>query len=171
MKVLLLMLVSLVTNAQVFDIQYGLQVPGIVVLPANVTNNNGTPDTLEDITDLSFSIENGGTYYFSFFITYTSAANTTGSGWSVNGPTFSSLYFHTRNTSGPSSIEVDEGLIAYNAHGVGASSSTNINIAIIEGTVTATANGILIGRFSSEIAGSAITCLGLHSFVTYTKIN
>ena len=49
------------------------------------------------------------------------------------------------------------------------SSLTSGNLAVIEGTLTAAANGEVIARFASEIANSAITTLaGAH--VTYMAL-
>ena len=48
-------------------------------------------------------------------------------------------------------------------------SLTSGNLAVIEGTLTAAANGEVIARFASEIANSAITTLaGAH--VTYMAL-
>ena len=72
------------------------------VLSADVVNSNATANTLADISDLSFSVVANKTYYFKAIINYTAAATTTGSRWTINGPTatmsYKSVYTLTATT-------------------------------------------------------------------------
>ena len=65
----------------------------IVRLTSDVTNNNGTANTIADVTGLSFSVTSGKLYWFEFNIVYTAAATSTGSRWSINGPTTTYLNY------------------------------------------------------------------------------
>lgn len=129
-----------------------------VVLAADVTNNNGVANTIADITGLSFAVNSGNTYWFRFQINYTAAATTTGSRWSVDGPTTSLLSYRSIYALTTTTQTTNHGVVAYNSPAASNASSaaTTGNIALIEGFITPTANGTLIGRFASEVAGSAI---------------
>lgn len=145
-------------------------IPSAIVITSNAVNNNATPDTMQDVTGLSFAVTNGASYYFRFFITFTAAASTTGSGWSINGPTVSQLGYRTNWTVNTDTFNAKTGT-AYDGHSVSTSSLNGINTCIIEGTMTATANGTLIARFSSEVAGSAITALAFQSYLSVVRTN
>lgn len=130
-----------------------------VVLGSDVTNNNGTANTIADVTGLSFSVTAGNIYYFRFIIRYTSAATTTGSRWSVNGPgspTF--LTYKSEYSLTATSLTFNGGLTSYDlpAASNATSATTAGNIAIVEGFIQPSANGTVIARFASEIASSAI---------------
>lgn len=130
-----------------------------VVLGSDVTNNNGTANTIADVTGLSFPVTAGNIYWFRFIIRYTSAATTTGSRWSVSGPgspTF--LTYKSEYSLTSTSLTINEGLTAYDlpAASNATSAATAGNIAIIEGFIQPSANGTVIARFASEIASSAI---------------
>jgi hypothetical protein len=157
-------------NAQ-YNIVTGLAVPSITVLPSDVINNNATPDTMQDITGLSFPVVSGSSYYFRFIITYDAAATGTGSRWAINGPTLTQTgYYNTYGSNGATSNMrwnngYDQGSIS------STSAYTTSNISFIEGTITCSANGNVIARFSSEVASSAITAKGSKSIVLYYKLN
>lgn len=131
----------------------------LVALGSDVTNNNGTANTIADVTGLSFSVTAAQTYYFRFQIDYTAAATTTGSRWSINGPgsptrlSYGSVYSLTTT-----SVTTNTGLTAYDTPAASSASSaaTAGNVAIIEGFITPSANGTVIARFASEVASSAI---------------
>jgi hypothetical protein len=128
-----------------------------VVLASDVTNNNGTANTIADVTGLSFAVTSGKKYYFRFLIQYTAAATTTGSRWAISGPggtmRYRSMYSLTTTT-----ITTNEGNTAHDipAASNASSAATAGNIAEIEGFYEATASGSVIARFASEIASSAI---------------
>jgi len=128
----------------------------VVTLGADVVNNNGTANTLADVTGLSFAVTSGVTYHFSTLINYTSAATTTGSRWSINGPAGTTSY--TSKYTLTATSETTNYASAYNTPS--ASNGTSLaagNIAVIEGIVTPSANGTVTVRFASEVASSAIT--------------
>lgn len=131
------------------------------VLASNVVNNNAVANTIQDVTGLSFPVLNGKTYYFVFHIAYTAAATTTGSRWSITGPTntvlaYSSEYSLTTTTTTRNAL-----LTAYDlpAASNATSAETGRNWAKIEGMIRPTADGTVIARFASEVANSAITAL------------
>lgn len=140
-------------------------------LTGDVANANATANTYMDVTGLSFPVVSGKTYYFRFWIRYTAAATTTGSRWSINGPTTSFLLYDCRWTLTTTTYQQLLYQTAYNTGTVTTSSaSTTNNIAIIEGTITASASGTVIARFASEVASSAITAK-IGSFVNYQLMN
>jgi hypothetical protein len=130
-----------------------------VVLGSDVTNNNASLNTMQDVTGLSFSVTSGKTYYFKFIIRYTAAATTTGSRWGVNctgglatNLTMTSEYTLTATTSTRNAmIQAFDSPAASNATSVVA-----VNMCTMEGHFTPTADGTFIARFASEVANSAI---------------
>jgi hypothetical protein len=130
-----------------------------VVLSTDVINNNVVANTIADITGLSFSVTSSKTYWFKFTIPFTTAATATGSRFSINGPTTSALYYYSYIPTGTGTIATNLGLSTYDAPAAATTSSPNTlnGIAIIEGIVTFSANGTLIGRLASEVSNSAVT--------------
>jgi hypothetical protein len=130
----------------------------LVTLGADVTNNNATACTIADVTGLSFSVTAGTTYHFYALILYTSAAATTGSRWSINGPAVTFLSY----TSRYSLTAATQTLNFANAYDLPAACNATSpfpvvgNTAIIEGTIVPSANGTVIVRFASKVSGSAI---------------
>lgn len=147
----------------------------IAVLAANVTNNNATANTIADVTGLSFPVTSGETYWFEFVIWYTAAATTTGSRWSISGPTITRLGYDSRYSLTATTQTLNAGLSAYdlpaasNATSAQAAGATVANAAIIEGTIQAGANGTVIARFASEVSSSAIIALA-GSHVKYVRV-
>lgn len=129
-----------------------------VVLGGDVINNNAVANTIQDVTGLSFAVTAGNTYRFEFWIQYTSAA-TTGSRWSINGPTAPiMLSYQTEYTLTATTSTRNAMLQAYDLPAASnASSIVAMNMAFIMGIVKPSQNGTIIARFASEIAGSAIT--------------
>ena len=148
-----------VFNEQTNGIPAATNSTNLVALGSDVTNNNGTANTIADVTGLSFSVTAAQTYYFRFQIDYTAAATTTGSRWSINGPgsptrlSYGSVYSLTTT-----SVTTNTGLTTYDTPAASSASSaaTAGNVAIIEGFITPSANGTVIARFASEVASSAI---------------
>jgi len=145
----------------------------IVRLTADVTNNNATANTLQDVTGLSFPMLANKLYEFWFHIVYTAAATTTGSRWTIGlggiGTTYlnyTSEYSLTNTTTTRNALlqAVDQPA-ASNA----SSATTGNNWALIYGVVQPTADATLIARFASEIASSAIVAK-INSFVRYRQI-
>lgn len=133
----------------------------LVVLSSDVINNNAVANTIADVTGLSFSVVAGGTYFFRFNIWYQSAAGTTGSRWSVNGPSAAHIAYRANYSLSTTSETVISGSNAYGlpstANATSAVTTSGGNMARIEGFVVATADGTIIARFASEISSSAIT--------------
>lgn len=144
----------------------------VAVLGADVTNNNGVANTIADVTGLSFPVVSGKTYWFRFVIDYTAAATTTGSRWSINGPTTSRLSYRSEYSLTTTSRTVNEGVTAYDSPAASnaTSATTGANLAIIEGFIIPTADGTVIARFASEVLSSAIVAKA-GSIVEYQQLN
>jgi len=147
--------------------------PTRVFLPNDVINNNAVANTIADVTGLSFPVVANTTYQFKFFIVYNSAATTTGSRWSINGPAATFMNYTSNYTLTATSITNNQGLASYNVPAASnASSLTTNNIAIITGNIRPSANGTVIARFASEVLSSAITAVASgKSYVEYQIIN
>ena len=129
----------------------------IVVLGADVTNNNGVANTIQDVTGLSFAVTAGERYWFEFIIPYTSAATTTGSRWTINGPAAPTLLNYRSEYTLTATSITDNCATAYDIPAASnASSLTAGNIATIWGIIKPSSNGTVIARFASEILSSAI---------------
>jgi len=134
-----------------------INVLNMVILSGDVINNNATLNTIADIPGLSFPVTAGETYWFEFVIPYTSAATTTGSRWSINGPSFSMLNCRSEYTLAATTTTLNS-ITAYNMPAAcNASSLAAGNVATIWGIIKPSSNGNVIARFASEIANSAIT--------------
>lgn len=129
-----------------------------VVLSGDVVNNNATLNTMQDVTALSFAVVAGETYYFEFVIPYTSAATTTGSRWSINGPGSPTLLNYRSEYTLAATTTTINSATAYDIPAASnATSLTAGNVATIWGVIKPSGNGTVIARFASEIANSAIT--------------
>jgi hypothetical protein len=130
-----------------------------VVLASAVVNNNATANTIANITGLSFPVIANQRYQFEFFIRYLAQATTTGARFTINGPAFSELTYDSDYSLTATSRTVNSGLVAYDqpATSNASSTSTTGNIAVIRGIIRPTVDGVVIGRFASEISASAIT--------------
>lgn len=131
-----------------------------VVLGADVINNNATANTMQDVTGLSFTANNGKTYWFKFIIPYDAAVATTGSRWGVNASAglASKLAFISEYTLTASTSTRNAQVQAFDSPATSnASSIVGNNVCIMEGYFTPTANCTFIARFASEISASAIT--------------
>lgn len=145
---------------------------GINQLSADVINNNGVANTIADVTGLSFDVVAGQRYKFKFTIIYSAAATTTGSRWSINGPAFTSLEY-TADWSLTLTSQSHNEAAAYDAPAASnaTSGATTRNKAVIEGVILPSADGTVIARFASEVAGSAITAIALDSFVEWEALD
>jgi hypothetical protein len=133
----------------------------IAVLAANVFNSNAVANSIADITGLSFPVVSGTRYEFEFRISYSVAATTTGARFSINGPAFSSLVYDSDVALGSTSETINRSQVAYDlpAAANGSAPSTLINQAWVYGVIVPSADGIVIARFASEVASSAVTAL------------
>jgi hypothetical protein len=140
--------------------------PVTIAIMAGVVNASAVANTLKDVTGLKFPVQSGKRYNFKFHIPYNVAATATGSRWTINGPAFNQLNYHSRYTLSATAETVNF-LSAYNLPSASNASSILMgNVAIIEGTLTAAADGDVIARFASEVANSSVAVLpGAH--VTY----
>ncbi len=112
-----------------------------------------TTTTLANVTGLSFPITTGVTYRFKFFIVYTANATTTGSRWTISGPTATTLRFYSTYPSS-TSANVFYYQSAYDGAAVTTNSgATTCNIAIIEGTINCSSSASeVIARIAAEAA-------------------
>lgn len=130
----------------------------VVVMTGDVVNNNATANTIADVTGLSFNVVAGETYWFEFVIPYTSAATTTGSRWSINGPANPTLLNYRSEYTLAATTTTVNSATAYDIPAASnATSLANGNVATIWGIIKPSQNGTVIARFASEIANSAIT--------------
>lgn len=130
----------------------------IVVLGSDVINNNGTANTIQDVTGLSFPVVGGERYWFEFIIPYTSAATTTGSRWTINGPASPTLLNYRSEYTLTATTITDNCATAYDIPAASnASSLTAGNVATIWGIIQPSGAGSVIARFASEVLSSAIT--------------
>lgn len=130
-----------------------------ITLSADVVNSNSTANTMASINELSFPVVAGQMYHFEAMIFYTAAATTTGSRWSITGPSspsalcFTSEYSLTTTTSTRNARVQGYDLPA----SCNASSVVAQNMASLYGFIKPSTSGTVYVRFASEIAGSAIT--------------
>lgn len=130
----------------------------VVVLASNVVNNNAVANTIADVTGLSFAVTAGETYWFEFAIPYTSAAATTGSRWSINGPAAPTMLNYTSEYTLAATTKTLNNATAYDIPAASnATSLTAGNVATVWGIIKPSSDGTVIARFASEVAGSAIT--------------
>ena len=144
-----------------------------VILGSDVTNNNASANTLEDVTGLSFAVTSGETYRFKFWVEYTAAASTTGSRWTISGPTTTNLAYTQQNNLDGASFQWAS-RSAYNQGNLSSGSTTTANftnVAVVEGVIVPSANGTVQLRFASEISSSAITAKAGSSYLEWRKIN
>lgn len=129
----------------------------IIALTGDITNSNAVANTIAGLTGLEFTGSSGSTYWFKFLINYTGASVGTGSRWTITGPTFSFLSYTSRYTLTSTTETINTSFSAYDLPAASnASSLTAGNIAIVEGIVVPRADGVIRGRFASEVSGSAI---------------
>jgi len=127
-----------------------------IYLTGDVTNNNASADTLEDVTGLSFAVVSGTIYRFHTVILVTSAAGTNGSRWLMNGPTTTILAYTIRYPKTYNTIEFFNTTDYTNP----LTSYTDIQtpgIVEITGIVKPSANGTMQVRFASEGSSTATT--------------
>lgn len=142
------------------------------VLASNVVNSNASANTIADVTGLNFPVTSGKTYWFEFHIQYTAAATTTGSRWSISGPTTTRLNYISEYSLTTTTSTRNTQNTAYDlpAASNATSATTTSNWARIEGMITPSADGTVIARFASEVSSSAITALA-GSVVYYQQLN
>lgn len=128
-------------------------------ITSNVINNNATANTLADVTGLVLPITAGTIYWFKAEIPYSSAATTTGSRWTINGPAFTRLNYRSTYTLTATTVTTN-GATAYQIPAASNASSLTLgNVAEIEGIILPASSGNLQVQFASEVSSSAITAL------------
>ena len=141
-----------------------------VILGTDYTNSNATLNTLEDITGYSFPVTSGKTYWFRFQFLVTAAASATGHRVSINGPATSELSYYTLLVASTSSA----GATWNSAYGTplttNATTPLTGGMGYLEGIATFSADGTLIGRVASEVAGSGVT-IKAGSVIYYRQLN
>jgi hypothetical protein len=129
----------------------------VVVLAEDVTNNNATLNTLQDVTGMSLGVTAGETYWFEFIIDYTAPTTATGSRWTLNGPGITRLAY-TSEYSLTATTKTVNNLLAFQLPAACNATSGQAagNIATIWGMFTPSSNGTLQLQFASETANVAI---------------
>lgn len=129
-----------------------------VSLSGDVAINSGAANALTDITGLSFSVSSGQTYYFSAVIFYTVGATTTGSRWTINGPSMTRLSYWSQYTLTASTWTTN--LLLTAIQNPAASNATSVvagSVASIEGTFTPSANGTIQIQGAREVTTDTVT--------------
>ena len=146
----------------------------IVVLASDVVNSNAVANTLADVTGLSFSMTSGKLYHFEFYCYFTAALTTTGSRWAVNASagTAANLSMTSEYALTTTTTTRNANVLAFDSPAAASATSGSLtnNLATMKGVIRADMNGVLIARFASEVASSAITCKA-GSFVLYRQID
>ncbi len=160
--------ISVSTTDNVTTITNGVQVAMLTSDQTSLTT------TLADITDLSFAVVSGSIYRFRFVFHYEAFNTSTGSRWTINGPTTSILSYRSMYTLGVGTQTLNPAINTYDTPATANASSTATagNIAIVEGVIKPSANGTVVARFASEfpIAGAFIRAKE-GSYVEYQKIS
>lgn len=129
----------------------------VVVLSSDQINSNAVANTIEDVTGLSFSVTSGESYWWRCAIAYTAAATTTGSRWTMSGPTATALAYWSQYTLTATTLTSNYATAYAIPAASNASSLTAGNVAIIEGVITPSASGTMQVTHASEVISSAIT--------------
>ena len=141
-----------------------------VILGTDYTNSNATLNTLEDITGYSFPVTSGKTYWFRFQFLVTAALATTGHRVTINGPTTSDLSYYTLLIASTSSAGGYWSATYKLPSTTTATTPLTGGMGYLEGIATFSANGTLIGRVASEVAGSGVT-IKAGSVIYYKQLN
>jgi hypothetical protein len=121
-------------------------------LAADVTN---TTVTLADATSLAFAVVSGTDYEFEFKVAFRTAAPTTGIGLALSGPATSLLAYQIRiPTSATAEVFANRNAFATELLSTAIDAAATPRLAFIRGVVRPAANGTVMLRFRSEVAGS-----------------
>jgi hypothetical protein len=131
-------------------------------------SNDTTSNT--DVTGLSFSVVSGAMYWFRAVMAMTGDASTTGAGVACNGPATSFLSYHMTVTSGNGggTSLATRADCAWDYSWYSSTLGTH-GVGIVEGFVVPSANGTVIMRFRSEVAGNTVT-VKAGSFLRWRKL-
>jgi hypothetical protein len=140
------------------------------VLTSGVSNSDAAGGWA-DVTGLSFPVLNGSYYRFKFFIIYAVNNVTTGTRWSINGPTNTVLGYRAMYSGTTVANITTNNAVAYDNGTASASSPfTSGNTAIIEGLIRPSANGTVIARFAPEISAGVSVAALVGSYVEYEQV-
>lgn len=140
------------------------------ILSSNVVNSNVVANTLEDVTGLSISVTAGSKYYFRFFVAYSVGASTTGARYALNGPAISEMsYWYGIPTSATARTLGNYSTYSNPAASTTASGGT-LNLVILEGYASFSANGTLQLQHASELSLTSVTTLAGYSFVEWRQL-
>lgn len=123
-----------------------------------------------NITGLQFPVTAGETYWFKFSLFYTMASATRGIVPSINGPTKTYLaYMRTIHVSAGISFFTSKD---YDAALGGSSvvSGAVTSAATMEGIITVSASGNVIGRVATSVSGASVT-VRAGSLIYYQRLN
>lgn len=153
------------------DVTKGQQT--VVLTGSNVSNST---TSYSSIAGLSFPVSAGNAYRFRFVITYTAPVATTGSRFSITGPTAGGTVVRYRgewvlNETTRYPVESLQSFDAPATPSSSSSASTDNCIAYIEGTINAGSSGTVTARFASEVGGSAIIVQSGVSYVEWKQLN
>lgn len=120
-----------------------------------------TATALADATGLSFPLTAGHYYSFEFLIRFRSAATTTGAQFAINAPAYSHLVYQvatalTAAAAGAPTVRTARAVNIGTASASADAANADL-LATIKGIVLPTADGTLVVRQATEIAGSGIT--------------
>jgi hypothetical protein len=137
------------------------------------TDQTSSADAFADVTGLSFPVSAGKTYWFRFVIPYTTSNTSTGIRFAVSGPSGTPpvLYYYMDVTSTTLARFIQRGITTYDGTSNSATSaSATANIGILEGVITAPADGNVILRFSREVGVITSVTQKAGAFVKYLQI-
>lgn len=126
-----------------------------VILSSDVINNNAVANTLQNVSGLSFNVSAGVTYRFYAIIPYTSQQTNNGSRWTINAPSTTFIGYVSRYVDNPESINYCDAVNLPSA--CSNNSKLTGNIAVIQGVIIPSANGVVQVQFASQIANRSIT--------------
>lgn len=129
-----------------------------------------TAATYSNITGLQFSVNAGETYWFKFSLFYTMGGATRGIVPSLNGPAKTYLaYMRTIHVSAAINFYPSKDYDAASG-GSNVLSTALTSTAMMEGIITVSASGTIVGRVASSVAGTSTT-VRAGSLVYYQRIN
>jgi hypothetical protein len=164
--------ISQLTAAQ---LQEDLGIPVTVVKTANTTTAAGTAGTAsQDIPELSFNAAAGALYEVKMMCLYDTTNTATGNRWALSSSVAASVVtYHTRTipTAGVNGyVNGVSSATTYDGTSTTGTSAFNINgLMILEGFISLPTNGVVNGRFATELTTTSTTCKS-GSFLEYRRI-
>jgi hypothetical protein len=165
--------ISQLTTAQ---LQEDLGLPVTVVKTANTTTAAGNAGTAsQDIPELSFNAAAGALYEVKMVCLYDTTNISTGNRWALSSSVAASVVtYHTRTTVNAGVNGYVNGVSSattYDGTSTTGTSAFNINgLMILEGFISLPTNGVVNGRFATEVSATSTTCKS-GSFIQYRQIS